>query len=496
MRALWWPTAAAVIVTAAAVGLRLFALTGKALWFDETYSVFVGSLPVERLLVVTAINDAHPPLYYLLLNVWMAFLGDGEFAVRALSVLIGAAAVPVVWWCGRGLVGAPAALVAAVLVALAPAQVAAGQEARMYGLLTLTALLSWWALWAAASGRRSWLGYILAVAAMLYSHYYGFFVVASQAVYLAAVRAPIATWKRWVAAGLGVVVLLLPWLPAVIGQAASGRAWPTFRPPLRPVLLADTLASLVVGRPIFDPLGVDPLHPAWVWILAVVVAVVVVAGARACVAAGQRDAAVLLVCASVVPLVLAFAVSFRVHVFAPRYLGFAIPALALLLGAAVAGRAPRQRTAAWTWWRQAAAAACVVALGANVVALWHFYRQPRLDVFDWRRVAQTLAADARPDDAIAFLPGFARIPVNYYFRGPQLRVALDPRPLDAESPGGPHMSALVQSLSRHRRVWIVTVPPVPPSVETLATALRRRSYAVARRETVNMARLVLLERRR
>jgi uncharacterized membrane protein len=480
----------------AAIGLRAYALTTKSLWFDETYSVFVASLPVERLLVVTAINDAHPPLYYVLLNVWTAFVGTGEAAVRALSLLIGAAAVPVVWGFGRHLVGQNAALVAAGLVALAPGQVAAGQEARMYGLLTLTALLSWWALWTAArpsAGRGPWVGYSLAVAAMLYAHYYGFFVVASQAVYLLWVRPPLTVWKRWVTSGLVVVALLLPWIPALLGQVASGRAWPTFRPPLRPVLLADTMASLVLGRPIFDPMGVDPLHPTAIWALAAAGTVVLAAGVRACRATGRGEALALLLSASVVPLVLAFGVSFKVHVFAPRYLTFALPGLALLTGAALAVQPSRRSAAAM---RPLAVAACLVVLGVNAAALARFYRQPRLDVFDWRRVSATLAAAAQPTDAIAFLPGFARIPVNYYFPGPQPRLALDPRTLDPEGPQGPRMSLLVATLADRPRVWIVTVPPIPTSVDTLITALGRRSYGVTQRRDVNMARLILLERGR
>jgi hypothetical protein len=58
------------------------------------------------------------------------------------------------------------------------------------------------------------------------------------------------------------------------------------------------------------------------------------------------------------------------------------------------------------------------------------------------------------------------------------------------------MSLLVTALAQRPRVWIVTVPPVPPSVETLITALGRRSYGVARRQEINMARLILLERGR
>jgi len=413
-------------------------------------------------------------------------------AVRALSVLISAAVVPVTWGFGRHLVGSGAALVAAGLVALAPAQVAAGQEARMYGLLTLTALLSWWALWAALAGRRSWSAYAAAIAAMLYSHYYGFFVVAAQAIYLTWVRTPFAAWRRWIVAGLGVIALLIPWIPALAGHVISGRAWPVFRPPLQPVLLADTLASLVVGRPILDPMGVAPLHPVAVWALAMAGVVVISAGIWAARAAGRRDAAALALCASVAPIILAFGTSYVVHVFAPRYLIFGMPGLALLVGAAVvppgSGRA--------TWLRVVATVACVVVVAASAASLVRFYRQPRLDVFDWRKVAGVLAAEAQPNDAIAFLPGFARIPVNYYFHGPQLRLALDPRALDVEGPRGNRMGLLVTALTERSRVWIVTVPPVPPSVDTLITALGRRSYRVKMRQDVNTARLILLERGR
>ena len=478
-----------MLVAAAAVALRVYALTAKALWFDETYSVFIASLPIERLLVVTAINDAHPPLYYLLLHLWMPVFGDSELAVRLLSALIGAAVVPVVYLFGRHLVGPTAAVVAAGLVALVPAQIAVAQEARMYGLLSLTALLSWWALWAAAGGRRSWMAYVLAVAAMLYTHYYGFFVVASQGLYLVWVRAPLTTWKRWVASGFGVILLLIPWVPALLGQVLSGRAWPTFRPPLQPLLLLDTLLSLVVGRPVFDPLGVEVLPAAVAWALAVAAAVVLAAGAKAL--ADRRGSLALVISASVLPIMLAFGVSYARHVFAPRYLSFALPGVALLLAAGVIPRAVGRR-----WPRAAVVAVFAVVVATNVASLARLYRLPRLDVFDWRAVSSVLASASRPDDVIAFLPGFARIPVNYYFRGPQQRLALDPRVLDAEGPTGARMGLLVTALVQQPRVWIVTVPPVPPSVETLIAALGRRSYRVAARQEVNMARLILLERGR
>ncbi|MDQ7840960.1 MAG: glycosyltransferase family 39 protein [bacterium] len=496
---------AAVVVLSA--GLRLWGLTAKSLWFDETVSVFLASQPLERMLALVAANDPHPPLHYLLLHFWMAFFGSGEAAVRVLSVLISVPVVAVTWAFGRRLVGAGPALFAALLVAVAPSQVAAGQEARMYGLLTLTALLSWWALWGAASGgdrrddggisgdRRAWVTYAVATAAMLYSHYFGFFVVASQMGYLIWRRTDSEQWRRWVYASLGVVLLFLPWMPCFIQQLAGGRAWPAHRVPLAPTTLVDTLAAMTVGRPILDHWGpklttIQAAGTPWIAVIGLIAAVaLVVAAVRG--SNIRRDTIAPLIAAALGPPVLAFAVSLGLNVYAPRYLLFIVPPVALLVagGAAALAGGPKR------WGIVAGLLLPILVLIPNAAGTMAFHRQPRLDVFDWRLVSRTLAEQARPDDAIAFLPGFSRIPVNYYFHGPQPRIVLTPRGEgDVEGPGGAGLAQVADGLARHQRVWILTVPPVPPAVGALLEALGSRGFEVRRQEAVNMVRLILVER--
>src|SRR5438552_3573696 len=60
------------------------------------------------------------------------------------------------------------------------------QEARMYALLGLLALFSWWCLRRAVLDRArwGWAGYVASVAPMLYTHYFGLLVLSSQVVYL------------------------------------------------------------------------------------------------------------------------------------------------------------------------------------------------------------------------------------------------------------------------------------------------------------------------
>lgn len=58
----------------------------RSLWFDEGYTVMVERLPFADMMHWLAV-DAHPPLYYLLLRVWMAVFGDSFAAMRALSAV-------------------------------------------------------------------------------------------------------------------------------------------------------------------------------------------------------------------------------------------------------------------------------------------------------------------------------------------------------------------------------------------------------------------------
>ncbi|MDR7484288.1 MAG: glycosyltransferase family 39 protein [Armatimonadota bacterium] len=498
--------AAGLVLFVLAVVLRVVALDAKALWFDETVSVLFASLPVARALLVIGANDPHPPLYYLLLHAWMGVFGDGETAVRSLSVFLGAPVVLLTWLFGRRLLGPAPALLAAALVALAPSQVAAAQEARMYGLLTLAAVGSWWALWAAlgvpgarhagtaTSARRPWAVYAAATAVMLYSHYYGVLVVVSQVGYLIWWRPGAGVWRRALSAWCGVALAFLPWGPLFAQQLAGGRAWPAHRIPLSAATLPDTLAAMTVGRPVLEAWGprlstIQPIGTSWPAVLGMAAAAALAVAAVRTPSVSRRIVALLLA-AALGPPVVAFAVSLELNVYAPRYLLFIVPAVALLVAAGAASLIAGPTR----WLRAAGVILSVLVVMPNVTGTLAFHRQPRLDVFDWRLISRTLAAHARDDDAIVFLPGFSRIPVDYYFRGPHRRVVLTPDGADVVGPEGARLAGVVESLSRHPRVWILTVPPIPEALERLTRALDRRSYRVARREAVNMAVLILLER--
>ena len=175
-----------VLVLCVGAILRLHDLTGQSFWLDEACSVAIAQSPLDSLVQQTA-ADVHPPLYYLLLHYWMLATDRSEFSVRLFSVVIGLAGIAAVFFVTRRLFTPATALIAAAILAALPFHIHHSQEARMYGLLALLATLSMHGFLATLGpqpSRRAIAGYLAASAAMLYTHAYGFFVLAAQLAYI------------------------------------------------------------------------------------------------------------------------------------------------------------------------------------------------------------------------------------------------------------------------------------------------------------------------
>jgi mannosyltransferase len=128
-------------IVAAGVALRLYDLGAKSLWLDEAFSVWMGAQPLAEAWRYAVQLDQHPPLYYTLLHLWMAF-GDGESVVRSFSALWGALTLPVIYLAGARIGGRALGLLAALLLAVAPLHISFAQDARMYTMLTFNASMA------------------------------------------------------------------------------------------------------------------------------------------------------------------------------------------------------------------------------------------------------------------------------------------------------------------------------------------------------------------
>jgi 4-amino-4-deoxy-L-arabinose transferase-like glycosyltransferase len=215
----------------AAFALRIYRLPQLSLRADEAVTVFDARVPWAGLLHELSQPGPHQPLYYLLLHGWMQVAGEGELAVRYLTLSCGVLLLPLVYVLGRRLFaveGRKVALWAALLAAVSPLLVWDAQDNRMYPLLAVLDLASFYfcvSLLQGHGGRRPWLGFVVCTTLALYTHYLAVFVVLAEYVVWA-----IFVWRlpdrrgrlgRWIAAQAAVVLLFGPRLLRSLHAAAQ-----------------------------------------------------------------------------------------------------------------------------------------------------------------------------------------------------------------------------------------------------------------------------------
>jgi uncharacterized membrane protein len=123
-------------VFALLAALRFVDIGSRSLWADELFSVFwakSGAIYV----VSHAADETNPPLYYLLLNLWMNVFGESESTVRLLSACVSTVTIPLVYVLGNTLFGRTAGVISALLFGLSQWHLYFAQEARVFALLNL-----------------------------------------------------------------------------------------------------------------------------------------------------------------------------------------------------------------------------------------------------------------------------------------------------------------------------------------------------------------------
>jgi mannosyltransferase len=193
-------------------------------WMDEGLAVGISSHPLTAIPGILK-HDGSPPLYYMLLHVWMSMFGDSEAATHSLSLLFGTLTIPVGLWAGWSLHSRRTGVFAGVLFAFNPFLTEYSQETRMYSLMVLLGLL---ATIGFVQGflfrRRKYIVlFVICQALMLYTHAWGIFYGASSLITLALIyrysedRTNLI--RDGVKAYVAVGVLFLPWVPIFIYQA-------------------------------------------------------------------------------------------------------------------------------------------------------------------------------------------------------------------------------------------------------------------------------------
>jgi uncharacterized membrane protein len=427
-----------------ALGLRVYHLQERVLWFDEANSLLIAQASPARI-ADAVLDDTHSPFYYLVLH-YSQVVDRGEAGARLLSVLAGVATMAVVYWLGCELAGCAAGLLSASILSFCPLHVWYSQEIRMYTLQTVLVCLSFlFMVRALREGRTmSWAGYVIFTALSLYAQYVSVFAVVAQNVFVAVYHGKDRrTLRRWLLSQCAVALLFVPWVPSFVTQMkiVTGSSW---SPPLQ---LRQILGFLWLfsGTYLGDPRG----RHVSAFITAVVLVGAVVMLIRR---AENRPTGTLLVLWFALPIVLLALQSLNQNRFLPRALVFTTPAFALLVGCAVAQPG---KTAA----RLAIGFGALALLAANLYALRNYYSSENAWVkSDLRVAAGKLVGEFRTGDIIVHTSEFSYRPFEYYL-GTNVAQGVIRAPVYLS-----HLfrvtgdGRLPQSTGGFQRIWLVLYP--------------------------------------
>jgi 4-amino-4-deoxy-L-arabinose transferase-like glycosyltransferase len=214
-----WPA----VILLLALALRIFHLRNESVSGDEAFSITLTRDPLGVMMHRLVLDLVHPPLHYLALRGWLATFGFGLFQARVLSVILGALTVVLLYLLAKYLFDSRTALLAALLMAVSQLAIMFSQEARPYALMHLLALVSTYLFLRACGEQRAlyWWEFVVAGVVMLYTDYFGVYLIAALLVVAVLYRDHYRLRVGWALGGAVVaVVLYLPWLGSGIVQRA------------------------------------------------------------------------------------------------------------------------------------------------------------------------------------------------------------------------------------------------------------------------------------
>lgn len=455
-----WTRWALMLLVAASFALRSHDLEAKSLWTDEGLTVSRAEQPIslvfknKNLIPVepnyydgsrvdeVATPDVHPPLYFLLMHLWIRVAGQSEFVLRFPSVIASMLVLPLLFSLASALLSREAGLWAALLAATSPFYTWHAQEARMYAWVILFSVASVYTLLPLlreTAKPRHYLSYLVATSALLYTHYTGFlllaFEVAIYGVYQSRKGIRLGPVLVFLAVAALVLIPLAPYVRRVLDLSLFGFV---SRP--LPILLAEAWSYFSLG------ISESLIRPLWQTapFLALFVVGALMIGVRR-----RQEAWMVSLGYLGIPLLMFHVISyFKPNYMNPRHLLIISPAWELVMAQGLATLRRR-------FWP-----GLVLLLGLSLFfrgrANYKIFSSHSLWKDDIRGAIKYIEARAQPGDAIVLHDPVIRLTVDYYYDGPYPLASI---PGFAESNEQKVVDEFARWSQRYDRIWFLYGPP-------------------------------------
>ena len=213
-----------ILVVILFVVLRFWNITSFSLWGGEAFTMIGVKQTWMGMFSYVIADIVHPPLFYILLKLWIGLGGESVLWLKLFPALSSIAVIlPFYFLCRELNFQWPEMSLAMFLAAVNGYLIHYAQELRMYSLFTFLSMCSFWLFMryfnstAGTSGKLVVLTFVNLL--NIYTHYYGWVVVGMEFLFLMIWRRP-----KLLNFGLSALILFLifaPWAYLVIREAQS-----------------------------------------------------------------------------------------------------------------------------------------------------------------------------------------------------------------------------------------------------------------------------------
>jgi len=402
-------------------------------WGDEVGSILYARNGLVELIRVLLKEDVHPPLYYYILHRWIGFWGEGEYALRFLSVVPAVTSLLAVYALARELFNRRVAFLTVVFMAVSPEFLMFGRMVRYYSLALLCATCAtyFFIRFLKGGSRASLVWYVVTATTLLYVTYTPLSVlIAHNLILLCGLKEYKGLIKKWVVAQIAIGVLYLPcvvmFIMMIVRMGKEGLPSSDFGSGLGGVLMKIAYALYAFG------FG-ETLFPWRFWLVIPAAVIMLCAAVFAVVRMNKQVLAVMLLL--VVPVLFTTAILSTVKtsssfLYTPSRTLFALPYFLMLIAYGIESfRRPSLR-----------AAAAAVLVIVSIVSVSHYFQgkdyiMPTY-LAPWNGILRDIQKVAAPEDAVV---GEETREFDYYFNreGYRFRFFVDEKEAQAYLNGRP-----------------------------------------------------------
>jgi mannosyltransferase len=318
--------------------LKILFITSNSVGGDEPFSIYHAQMDLPSMIYHLKLGN-NPPLYEIILHFWIRIFGIGELSVRFPSLIFSVFTVYLIYRIGKDFFNYRIAVLAGLLFTFSGYYLSLAHEARVYSLFAFLAAVSMFSFLSLLKGKGSRIIHstflVISNLLLIYSHYFGFFVIFVQIVFLfSLLRKDRPLFLRLFLYQLAVFIFFIPYFPVLFGRfiiTSNEGTW--LKAPDGILGIIDMIRNFNN-----EQYGQTTLFGHRPWLTMFYLVIIIASSARFIYNKGYKvlaDTHLYVFLSFLLPFAIMFLVSFRVPMFLDRYLAFCVTGYYLSLAVCI-----------------------------------------------------------------------------------------------------------------------------------------------------------------